>query len=374
MPVQNNKKIRLQQKLERSILHGLSCEWDAALWNLENEHRGLMKKPLLSLKDMKNKLGYWSGDKRVICLNRNFVLTRPWDDICDVFFHEIAHQFSEEVLGAHNETAHGKTFQKACFLLRANPKASGYYQPLHDQIAEKNATHEDKMMLRIKKLLALAESSNQYEAEAAMAKAYALIKKYHIDRLSIVKQRNYVSIFLGNPALKHFREACHLAALLTDFYFVEGIWTSAYVVEKEKMGRVLEISGTVQNVRIADYVHDYICNYIDISWDHYNKNKGLNRYRKTDYAIGIIEGFRAKLESQTFASNSANANHSLVKIEDPLLRKYFEYKYPHTTHRYRNVSSQDENVLNAGVKAGRDLIISKGISKKSNRQGLLIGH
>ena len=111
MPVQNNKKIRLQQKLERSILHGLSCEWDAALWNLEKEHRGLMKKPLLSLKDMKNKLGYWSGDKRVICLNRNFVLTRPWDDICDVFFHEIAHQFSEEVLGAFQQMVNFQTLR-----------------------------------------------------------------------------------------------------------------------------------------------------------------------------------------------------------------------------------------------------------------------
>ena len=113
-------------------------------------------------------------------------------------------------------------------------------------------------MLRIKKLMALAQSQNQHEAEAAMAKAHQLIGKYNVDLLTHEENRDFVSVFVGKPALRHFREEYALARLLTDFYFVFGIWMPAYVVDKGKMGSVLEISGTVQNTKIAHYVYDFV--------------------------------------------------------------------------------------------------------------------
>ncbi len=364
------KPYSVWESLEQRILHGLACEWEAALWVLNSVHRKLMQKPMISLRDMSSKLGYWSEEKREICLSRDFVLNHPWDSIREVLRHEIAHQLAEQVLGAGDEPPHGPGFKKACYLLRANPEASGEYRTLHEQILHEAPNSEDKIMIRIKKLMALAESRNRHEAEAAMLKAHELITKYNIDLLTHKKNRDFVSVFLGKPALRHFREEYHLGHLLQDFYFVEGIWVSAYVIEKGKMGRVQEISGTVRNIKIAGYVYDFVRHYIDSGWTEYNKNKGLNRYRKTDFAVGIIEGFRSKMESENEKTEKEklknNDERALVGIEDPLLIKYMKYKYPHTTSFRRNISSQDTNVLQDGISAGKNLVISKGITENGN--------
>jgi len=299
MPSHKSNKICIQQELERRILHGLACEWEEALWVLDSSHKDLIRKPLFSLRDTKSRLGHWSREKREICLSRNLVVNHPWDAVREVLLHEMAHQFADEVLGANNEPPHGPKFQGACHLLRANPNASGKYEPLHDRIFRESSGSEDRIMLRIKKLMALAQSKNQHEAEAAMAKAHELIAKYNVDLLAHEENRDFVSVFVGKPALRHFREEYALARLLTDFYFVHGIWMPAYVVDKGKMGSVLEISGTIQNIKIAHYVYDFVRQSTNSQWDEYNKDNGLNRYRKTDFAMGIIQGFSSKLKSQS---------------------------------------------------------------------------
>jgi hypothetical protein len=366
-----DKKIIGQEKLEHRILRGLLCEWETALWVLSSEHRKYMQMPLFNLKDMNNKLGYWSGEKKEICLSRNFVHNNAWNAVREVLLHEMAHQLAEQVLGAGDEKPHGPKFQKACHFLRANPKASGNYKTLHERISSGRLNSEDKIMLRIKKLMALAESQNHYEAEAAMAKAHKLIAIYNIDLLDHDRKRHFTSVFIGTPALRHPREKYHLAHLILDFYFVKGIWVPAFVVDKGKMGRVLEISGTLQNVNIAIYIHDFILRFIDSKWVEYNQDKGLNRFRKTDFAVGIIEGFRSKLETEIDGKKIFNDKFSLIKIEDPLLKKYISYKYPNTVSFIRNASSQDENILKEGMRVGKKLVIYKGITDKKNSKRLL---
>jgi hypothetical protein len=231
---------------------------------------------------------------------------------------------------------------------------------------------EDKIMLRVKKLMALAESPNQHEAEAAMAKAHELIAKYNLDQWTQDDDRNFTSLFIGRPALRHAPEDYGLAHLLQDFYFVQGIWVSSYVPEKGKMGRVLEVSGTIQNIQMASYVHDFVRRFIRSQWTDYNEEKGLNRYRQTDFAVGIIEGFRSQLESQKKAKEKSQDPLALMKMEDPLLIEYVAYKYPHTVKVKRGAASQDQSVMKDGKRVGKRLIISKGIANHGGNRGLRI--
>jgi hypothetical protein len=370
----NQKNIYLEQELTRRVIQGLSCEWENALWVLPEKYRGSITKPLFCIRDMKKRLGCWSGEKREICLSKSLVFNHPWDAVCDVLRHEMAHQFAHEVLGSQGESMHGPSFQRACHLLRADPKANGDYKSLDERVKDRSADNNDRIMARVKKLLALAKSHNNHEAEAAMAKAHELILKYNIDLLSCKKEREFISVFVGNPALRHFREEYHLASLLIDYYFVEGLWVPSYVLEKEKVGRVLEITGTLQNVKIASYVYDFIKRFIDSKWDEYNSVRGMNRFRKTDFAVGIIEGFRSRLEKRSKAVVVKMESLALAKVEDPLLKKYTAYKYPNTRSFTRRASGQDENVLNDGKKEGKKMVISKGITEKKERGGILIGH
>ena len=258
------KTIQLQETLERNILHGLSLEWEHALWVIDESERKKLRKPLFSLKDMGRKLGTWSSERNEISLNRDHVLNSPWDDTREILLHEMAHQFADQVLLAKDELPHGPLFRKACLRLRANASATGHVRTLDERLGDKPRDQHDRHLTRIKKLMSLAESKNRHEAEAAMAKAHDLMKKYNLQVLEQRRPREFVSVFVGRPALRHFRESYYIANLLQDFYFVQGLWVSAYVLEKGKMGRVLEISGTRRNIKIATYVYVFFIGKTEI--------------------------------------------------------------------------------------------------------------
>jgi predicted SprT family Zn-dependent metalloprotease len=367
-----SKENQARHELERRILHGMACEWQAALLNLEPTKRQHIRRPLFAIKDMQSRWGNWSLEKREISLSRQLVLNYPWDSIRDVLLHETAHQIAQQLFGASMQRPHGPAFKQACEVLRVHPAASAAYQPLQDHFLQDHPSHYDKRMLRIKKLLALAESKNRFEAEAAMTKAHELIARHNIELNRHEDKRQFISIFIGSPALRHPREDYHLANLLQDYYFVTGIWVSAYVIEKGKMGRVLEISGTVQNLKIAEYVHDFIVLFIDAQWRKYNREKRLNRFRKTDFAVGIIEGFRDKLESSVVKKKTKKDIFALIQKGDPQLEKYFKFKYPHTASVKKAASQQDTRVLNDGKKLGKNLVIARGICERKTAKLRLI--
>jgi hypothetical protein len=354
----------LQSSLERRILRGLLAEWENALWLLPDPLKQAVKKPILAIRDMPGRLGAWSPAKREITLSREIVLAGRWDDLKEVLLHEMAHQVAHEGLQATSESDHGPGFRQACALLRANPAASGAYRPLHERLNQgEELDDRDRIVVRIQKLMALAESSNLNEAHAAMRKAHELITRHNVRLIGRKGNQEYHSIFLGTPQLRHFREAYHLAHLIQDFYFVQCMWIQAWVVKREKMGRVLEISGSRKNITIAEYVHDTICRYIDAAWDDYRRGKGLNRYRKTDFAVGIIEGFTTTLQQ---ASTMATRNEETglpVRMEDQALTRYIAQRYPHVRSYRKKGTGHNAQVLADGTEKGKQLIIAKGITR-----------
>jgi hypothetical protein len=359
--------IKVQTALERRILQGLVHEWQTALWVLEDTHKRRMRLPLFSLRDMHTKLGQWSAAKNEISLSRALVLNQPWGAVREVLLHEMAHQMADQVLGANGEPPHGPAFREACRHLRANPDASGP-NPLYSPFEISQSTRpEDRMLRRIQKLLALAESHNRHEAEAAMAKAHDLLTRYNLGHRLDASKIAYQSIWVGTPALRHPREDYHLANLLQGYYFVQGIWVPAYVLSKAKLGRVLEISGLERNLEIAVYVHDFVCRYIDDKWSQYNRNRGLNRYRKTDFAVGVIEGFESKLQRQREQMGLKTEQRALIRGQDEALLSFMRYKHPHTRSFKRTASSHDAAIHQKGVAAGRALVIAKGITRQDTR-------
>jgi hypothetical protein len=155
---------------------------------------------------------------------------------------------------------------------------------------------------------------------------------------------------------------------------VETIWVPAFVLEKIKMGRVLEISGAQRNVEIAHYVYDYVKAFIDTRWREYNKDKGLNRYRKTDFAVGIIDGFRKTLEASVLSHPSGQIDQSVMIIEDPKLQRYIDRRYPRLRKFSRAAAKHDRGVMKDGIDEGRKLIISKGVTEKKEGCTRLIGN
>jgi len=359
---------RLRQALEKSILHGLSCEWEVALWGLPENCLASVRKPLFSLRDMERNLGQWDPGKREIALSRAFVLNHPWQAVREVLHHEMAHQLAHEVLGGQAETAHGEKFRKACRLLRIPPDATGAYERIE---GVSNPGESDALLLKIRKLFALAESPNPHEAEAAMLKAHQLIARHNIDLMALEKERRFVSCLVGPAALRHTRDRYALANLIQDFYFVQGVWVPVYVLEKGKMGRVLEVSGTPENIEMASYVYDYIMHYVDAQWRVFSGGNGGGRRRKVDFALGVLDGFRKKLTPPERGSRGEQNERAVVSLEDPQLGRYLKRKYPYIRSFRRQGAGVDAGALAAGVAAGESLVIARGI-RETGKQGRLI--
>ena len=338
------------------------AEWENALWLLPQPLRQAIKRPLFAIRPMPRRWGCWNPDKREIALSHALVSAHGWDDVRDVLLHEMAHQVAHEGLVTGDETDHGDGFKQACTMLRANPQASDSYPTLHQRLQHGEPLDtNNRMAIKIQKLMALAESNNPNEAHAAMRKAYGLIARHNVDLIRHGHQQRFASIFLGRPRLRHFREAYHLAHLLQDFYFVQGVWVQAWVLEKARMGRVLEISGSSENLQIAEYVYDTVRRYIDNAWNAYKKGKGLNRYRKTDFAVGVIDGFRSTLQNTSAIAPQDSDTGLPMRIDDSALTLYLDRRYPHLRSFKRGGPGHDRQVRDDGTECGKRLVVAKGI-------------
>jgi hypothetical protein len=353
---------------ERRVLNGLVHEWELAASELEDHLRARLRRPLFRLADTPGRLGLWDAAKREICLNRDLACTHPWDEVRDVLRHEMAHQLAHTLLAADGQPPHGPAFHQACLMLRADPAASTARRTLHQRLAAGNAREKDHRHARIHKLLALAQSGNAHEAQAAMLKAHELMARHHITTLKTDPERAFVSIFLGQPALRHFKEAYVLANLIQDFYFVQGIWVPAFVVAKGKMGRALEISGTPANVAQAGYVFDFVQAHIERRWRDLTSARRLTRYQQSDFAVGVIEGLRHKLEGPQRALGQPS-DRALIHKSDPRLSAYLRHRYTHTRRIQRGGGRRDDNLYHHGRQIGAEIILRRGIAHTSHRNG-----
>ena len=241
---------RLTAALEAALVRELRATW----WQLnESFFRDALRPPTMHLVLGRHNLGRWMPATRTIEMSRPLLLERAWGVVVEVLKHEMAHQYVHEVLGETDQAPHGRAFQEACARLGVDARASG--------VPEVQATAaEDRVVERIARLLALAESPNRHEAEAAMAVAQRLMLKHNLDASRDRKgaARDYAFLHLGEPTGRVAEHERLVAMILGKYFFVEAIWIPVYRPLAGKRGSVLELCGTSANLAIADYVHGFL--------------------------------------------------------------------------------------------------------------------
>ena len=88
----------------------------------------------------------------------------------------MAHQYVHEVLGKVDESAHGPAFRELCARLGIDAGAAGV------PAAGAPSADDARVLERIARLLALAESANVHEAQAAMNAAQRLMLKHNLEQ------------------------------------------------------------------------------------------------------------------------------------------------------------------------------------------------
>jgi hypothetical protein len=340
----------LTAELEAALVRELRNRYD---WDNRERFGRRLTPPVIALADTTAFLGRWHSATRTLELSRRLVVERPWLEVASVLEHEMAHQFVDEVLHVRGETAHGETFRRVCAERGIDARAAG---PASEAAAAAEREAE-RVLDRIRKLLALAGSPNQHEAEIAMRKAHELMLRHNIEATAARVERCYEIRHLGDPEKRGTRVEAEVVGLLSEFFFVKVIRVPVYLPLRGRSGMVYEISGTLANVEMAAHVHAFLLGTAERLWSENRNDARVRSGRdRLAYQAGVIGGFREKLMSERVGLKKTG----LVWVGDRDLDGFYHRRHPRITTRRHSVSINGAHA--AGREAGRTVVLHKPVS------------
>jgi predicted SprT family Zn-dependent metalloprotease len=355
----------------------LLCSW----------HNLALAAPAFEITDSKTALGAWIPGSRTITVSARLVENHSWDVVINILKHEMAHQYVHEAMGRQKEMPHGPAFQEACDLLGLPEpfrSATGDTPKVcigkmgHDQ-----DTEYDSKINKVRKILSLASSSNKHEAAAAMRKANNYICRYNLQRL---KEKQRVSdydyhIINTHKQRKNIMER-KIAGLLMDYFYVDIVYSELYDPEKCELHKTIELLGTKENVAFARHVYDFLSRRILSLWDDYRKKINIHGRLKRSYMLGLLQGFREKLEKndkqQSLLVNLSQDRQNetiseLVVAEDNGLAKFVGSRFPRLRKvKYRASVIFCGSTYKQGKKEGKKITIHKVMKQKEGNLGKLL--
>ena len=326
----------------------------------QSQFEGAMRPPSLCLDETSRRLGCWKRDERTLSLATRLVIEHPWTVVLEVLRHEMAHQYVDEVLGVHDETAHGPTFQAVCEARAIDGRATG--------TLEVDDAHAATMR-RVSRLLALADSDNQHEATSAMNAAHRLMRKHNVT-LTAGGQAvpRYRFMELGEVRGRTPAHEKILAGILGQHFFVQPIWVVAFVPKTGRRGRVLEVCGRPENLQMAVYAHGFLLETCERLWSRHKRERGIhsNKDRRRFYS-GVMIGFNERLS--TVAEEAEETG--LVWVGDADLDAWTARRHPHLRRSRRTRMSVD-GAWHEGRAQGKKVVLRRPIEQKGKGiRGLL---
>lgn len=339
-------------EIEGAILRALLQGWR----DLNYFHfKDALVLPRFELSDNDQHLGEWRRLHSTIAFSRTFVRSKPWGVVLEVLKHEMAHQYAHEVLGAVDETAHGPAFRAVCARLGIDTSASGL--PTEGAVD----AEQEKALRRVTRLLALAESPNANEAQAAMNAARKLMLRYNIDTLPTGHSFRH----LGEPSGRLQESDRWLATVLGKHFFVSVIWVPSFDANTGKTGRVLEISGTAPNLELAAYVHTFLKETGERLWRAHKREHGIRADKERQrFIAGAMRGFHEKLTEGARESREEG----LVWVGDPKLAEYHAKRHPSVRNVKYGGAARTE-AWEQGRAAGREIVLHKPVSGQTGGSG-----
>lgn len=368
---------RLLRDRARRWAERLRHEYDHVCFS----HRTELARPALSVVDLGTRWGTWDPFTRTLSLSTRLLEIYPWEIVVEVLKHEMAHQLVDERFGS--DEGHGPLFRQACRLLgvaewaqRAEVELGEVLEPFQREsaVAEDPAESGMRLLRRVEKLLALAGSSNEHEASAAMGKVRELYAKYNLDRIREKKDDPMVSLFVRTGRRRLERYQYLICSILNDHFFVEVVHTELYDVERCEPYKAVELLGTRENVLMAEYVYHFLMNQARSLWNGRlkttpNGNKSSRRTRSA-FQAGVIRGFLDRLEAtapkpaESRAHEELTPGTALVVPPDPALDAYVAFRYPRLVRIRGGGRLFDRASYESGRQEGRALVLHKGVTAR----------
>jgi hypothetical protein len=302
--------------------------------------------------------GYFDPQFYQIGINSRLVGTIKDCVLRDLLRHELAHYLTY-IYFRYATSSHGDEFKHICNQYNWPHEVSKASADL-PSIIKIGDVKSEAVIEKVKKLLSLANSDNQHEAELATIKANQLILKYHIEKADLEDSNEFcVSALMESSKKNSLMIAIY--EILTHFLVKPLLFYGKGCVR-------LEAAGDRAQIDLAHYITDFLTIELERLWKIESKSQNLKGLRaKNSFYVGIAKGFSEKLQKsrQSYAASEAR---QLVKIEHELQHSFTKYLGNLST----SISTKmlDTKALESGKTRGRDLSIRSGI--KSNSSVLLL--
>jgi hypothetical protein len=348
--------------LDGALLRELASTWTELAHNHFRAARVPLRPPVFALGDTARRLGWWERATRTIVLSRALVYGQPWGVVREVLKHEMAHQFVDEVLGIHDQTAHGPAFLEVCRARGIDPSAAGL-----PATAAGAAVGPNPIVRRIMRLLALGSSANVHEAEAATNEARRLMLLHNIDAAVSVAADGFSFRHVGEVKARSDASARILAGILGQHFFVSVIWVPSYRAAEGRRGSVLELCGTVANLDVATYVHGFLTDTAERLWKAHKKTHGIRSDReRRRFLAGVMAGVGEKLDAGARESRREGLQRQLVLRADAQRDAYLRQRYPRQSSR--GVTVTRTAAYERGRAAGRDIDLRRPVAASGGQR------
>lgn len=336
-----------------------------------------MGKPVIQVVDLDSIWGRWHAMTRTISLSVKLIDMHSWDVVLEILKHEMAHQMVHEIYGYREQ--HGAHFRRACDALGVAAwaqTASGEIPK--DLLAGRDRQlppEEARLLQRIEKLLALAESTNEHEAALAMEKVRHIYTKYNLERLAAQRTSTMVHCVITRKKKRTESFESLIFSILNEHFYVRSIHTTLFDAKNCAEYKAVEILGTQENVQIAEYVYHFLWNTLQDLWRTYQQTSQRRDARaRRSYMLGVLSGFRTKLCNQTaeglvYANRTRRDATALMAVGNAELAQFVGYRYPKLSTRSWSAGSAESAVFEAGRTEGASLNLRRGLHHQAGNQG-----
>jgi Protein of unknown function (DUF2786)/SprT-like family len=346
-------------------------------YNLTN----VMEPVALAIEPITN-YGEWRSATRTIVLADHLISDYPWNVVLEVLKHEMAHQYVHEVDGLASAPPHGDAFTDACHRLGVPAwaaAASGTLPPeIGHAITTQLSAEEERLLRRAEKLLALAGSTHEHEAQLAMQRAQELFAKHHLASLRIRQGSHMTYLILRLKRKKIWAYEKMIISLLVRHFFVYIVRFNEFAPEHCTDYKALDIMGAPENVVMAEYVFHYLQRAAEELWEDHIKAQ--SRAHKPSFQRGVIQGFDEKLKETQVEAKVAQeqglAAHdvtALVAAGQALIANTIgRQRWPKISRRGAGSGRFDQRSFEAGEVEGQKIVLHKGLSARQGNRGRLL--
>ncbi len=357
--------------------------------------------PTFSIDNTIKRLGQWDKSNQTISIALRLLRDYSWDAVVNILKHEMAHMVVDEIFIKQgvddNGKSHGELFKKACDIMNVQEDRLVNLEELKNyQLPDK-----EKIVGKIKKLIALGESQHKEEAESAITKAHELMIKYNISLSEVPSdKRVFIGRPVGNIMTKVPTYVKTLVRIIKDYYFVNAIYMSKerkYAGERDAITRYVEFYGEPHNLDIAEYVFHFLLMEAEREWKifkesdeykhrldglensdfYYNKNGNFIRnrpatYSKVAFMDGVFYGFKNKLkEREDSVLKQINLNQNTLPLftYDVLLQEKYKAYYNPTS--WSSGNSYTGGGFDKGKSVGGNITIRSGVTRGSYNKKMI---